>query len=381
MQELQIQIQHLLEKQINDSLEDGVQVAVYHRGKLVIHACAGFANQSLGLSVDTQTLFMSMSCAKAITATIIHRLVQAGKISYDDTIAASWPAFARHGKSKITLRQVLCHTAGIPQAPKQVDAEMVADWERMVREIENLKPLWEPGTRTGYHALTFGTILGEVARRVDGRPFARIVQEDICEPLGLVDELFFGVPQQAEPRIARVIGGKRLLLHWLPIAPLFGKAVPASLVPMGNPSWNQEKFQRAVIPSGPAVMTAHALARCYAALIGEVDGVRLLTASQLKEATTLQTTGPDKVLVGSTIPKALGYWLGKNSSAPAMGNNPHTFGHIGLGGLIGFADPARQLSFALMKNRLTFRDHDTDVLVAHAIRTGLDLQERKGVLM
>jgi CubicO group peptidase (beta-lactamase class C family) len=222
--------------------------------------------------------------------------------------------------------------------------------------------------------------LGEVAQRIDGRSFAQIVAEDISQPLGLADELFFGAPPEIETRIAKIFHRKRLFVYLpiireLPIFRPFNQAVPPRLVPIGgDPHWDQSRFQRAVIPAGNAVMTAHALARIHAALIGEVDGVRLLSPDQLKLATTLQTSEPDKILMGQAVPKALGYWLGNNPGAPALGNDRHVFGHTGLGGMIGFADPIQDFTFALVKNRLTFRDtKDTDVRVANAVRNALGL--------
>jgi len=239
----------------------------------------------------------------------------------------------------------------------------------MRQEMEKLTPLWEPGTKTGYHAATFGWILGEVAQRIDGRPFARIVHEDIRAPLGLDNELFFGVPQQLESQVAKVRSGKKEGLMWrlLPSFFLIKRALPARIAPMGNPTWDQSRFQRAVIPAGNAVMTAHALARFYAALIGDIPDVPLLTADRLTLATTLQTLESDQVL-GMIVPKGLGYWLGGQNAA-ALGSDRRVFGHFGTGGSIGFADPAHHLTFALLKNRLTARGaQETDVQVAHAVR-------------
>ncbi|HET8841045.1 MAG TPA: serine hydrolase domain-containing protein [Ktedonobacteraceae bacterium] len=378
MQNIQNHIQLLLEELVEKKMEDGLQVAVYLHGQPIVNAYAGLADPVTARPVDASTLFIGMSTTKALTATVIHQLAQAGKLSYDDTIATYWPEFAANGKAGITIRQVLCHTAGIPQLSKHVTAAMLLDWDRMIREMEQLKPLWVPGTKTGYHALTFGWILAEVAQRIDGRPFARIIYEDISLPLKLGTELFLGVAEQEVPRIARVNGGTALIWRFLPNFLLLRKTIPAHLAPMSNPHWDQSAFQRAIIPAGNAILTANALARFYAALIGEVDGVCLLSSDQLARATALQTAAPDKVFMGQRIPKSLGYWLGGSLDVlPALGDIPGVFGHPGTGGLLGFADPAHHLTFALVKNRLTFRENDTDTRIANAVRKALGITLHK----
>lgn len=119
-------------------------------------------------------------------------LVQQGKLSYDERISHYWPAFGRNGKENITLRQVLTHTAGVPLMPVHADMRLIVDWREMVREMERLVPIWEPGSKSGYHGLTFGWILGETASRADGRTFSQIVQDEICRPLGIENELYMG---------------------------------------------------------------------------------------------------------------------------------------------------------------------------------------------
>ncbi|MEW9701759.1 serine hydrolase domain-containing protein [Paenibacillus sp. SI8] len=371
---LQQTIQGMLDELTGNGLESGLQVAAYHRGKLVLNAQSGIMNVATKKPVTNDTLFISMSSCKGITATVIHILAQSGKLRYDDKIANYWPEFAVNGKTDITIRQVLCHEAGIPQMPEHIDMETVCNWDAMVHEIERLTPVWEPGTKTGYHGLTMGWILGEMAERADGRPFAQIVQEEICAPLGITSELYFGVPDEAESWIATISGEE---LPWIdmPDDMLIKKMLPTPIMPIQNDAWNEPAFHQAVVPAANACLTANALARIYASLIGDgVDGIRLLNPTQLEQATLLQTKEPDEVFMGLvSIPKALGYWLGNNESALAMGDSLRTFGHTGMGGLIGFADQEHQFSFALLKNSLSFNrgNQDTDVLIANKVREWL----------
>src|SRR5205823_8317360 len=145
--------------------------------------------------------FTVFSTTKGITATCIHMLAERGQLDYDAPIATYWPEFAAHGKEKATVRDGLTHRVGIPQMPDNATPELISDWDAICSAIAELEPVWEPGTKTGYHGLTYGWIMGEVLRRVDGRGIGAFVQEEICKPLGL-DGLFLGIPDEAEARIA-----------------------------------------------------------------------------------------------------------------------------------------------------------------------------------
>ena len=185
MTNLQTRVQTLLDQFVERDVERGLQVAAYLNGELVVDAWAGVADPATGRPVDGETLFTVWSAGKGVAATVIHLLVERGLLGYDTLVASVWPEFGTHGKQAITVQHVLTHTAGIPQIPEGVSPAELLDWETMCQRITELAPLWPPGTATGYHAMTYGWLVGEVARRVDGRPFAQIVQQEICEPLGI----------------------------------------------------------------------------------------------------------------------------------------------------------------------------------------------------
>src|SRR5579871_3955001 len=182
MSEIQARVQAALDDLVASGVEAGLQVAAYLGEELIVDAWAGVADSSTGRLVDGDTLFTVFSTTKGITATVIHLLADRQLLDYDQPVAAYWPEFAAHGKQRITLRHVLTHTAGVPHMPAGAGPAEICDWAWVCREIAALTPLWEPGTRAGYHALTYGWILGEVARRVDGRTIARIVQDEIAAP-------------------------------------------------------------------------------------------------------------------------------------------------------------------------------------------------------
>ena len=187
--------------------ETAVQVAAYLRGEQVVSACAGWADATTRRPVDERTLFNCWSAGKGSTSTVVHVLTEDGLIDYDAPIAQYWPGFGAHGKHGITIEHMLTHSAGIPQAPAGLNVRDLGDWAAMCARIAELTPLWPPGAATGYHAVTYGYVLGEVVRRVTGRPISAVLRERVTGPLGIVRDLHFGVPSSDLDRVARLEDG------------------------------------------------------------------------------------------------------------------------------------------------------------------------------
>lgn len=366
--------QAVLDELVAGDRERGLQVAAYLDGELVVDAWSGVADPATGRAVDGDTLFCVFSTTKGVAATAIHMLTERGQLDYDTPIAHYWPEFAANGKAAITLRQALCHTAGIPHLPDGVQAEDMCDWEGICRTVADLAPLWEPGTKTGYHALTYGWILGEVARRVDGRPIAQFIREEISAPLGIAD-LYLGIPDEVESRIAPMeVDPHPLDLPPIPPGALINRAIPLSIQPLADFA-NRADVRRASIPAGGGVMNARAIARHYAALTGDDrDGVQLLSPERLRLATTLQTEETDLAL-GVPARKALGYWLGAPLSP--QGGRMTAFGHGGAGGSAGFADPAYRFALGFAKNRMvtSMPGESTANRIAATVRAALGIPE------
>lgn len=360
-------IRALLDELVAAGREVGLQVAAYLNGRPVLDAWAGSADRQAGRSVDGDTLFTVYSTGKGVVATAVHLLAERDKLDYDAPIATYWPEFAANGKERVTVRDALTHRSGIPQMPEGLVAEDLLDWEKMVAAVARLKPIFPPGTTTAYHALTYGWILGEVVRRADGRDLGRFVLEEFCQPLGMGD-LYFGIPEDAVPRVARLERPEGGGAPEPPPDALSARAAPRDLswILAAPPGW------RAQIPGGNMVASARSLARFYAALIGEVDGVRLLPASRTAIATELQTAEVDAGL-GVAVNKGLGYFLGGLPTS-ASGPRLSAFGHSGFGGSIGFADPAAGLAVGFAKTLLT-TDADpaqsTTLLICDRVREAL----------
>ena len=218
----------------------------------------------------------------------------------------------------------------------------------VVAAIAAQAPQWTPGTAHGYHARSYGWILGEILRRITGRSLGRYFAEEVAVPLGI--DFWIGLPPEHLPRCARLIFPPPATI--LPqVTPL---TVRVSTGPSGlfgyNDMWNRPELLRAEMPSSTGVGTARALARMYAASIGTVDGVRLLSAETVRAASTVHSRGPDLSIPIETC-FGLGFAL---PPMLAAGCGPASFGHPGAGGAIGFADPEASLAFGYVTNDLRF---------------------------
>jgi CubicO group peptidase (beta-lactamase class C family) len=331
-------VQALLDELVGSGVEVGLQVAAYREGELVLDTWAGVADEESGRPVDADTLFVMFSATKGVTATAIHMLVERGELDYEAPVARYWPEFGKHGKERVTLRHALAHQAGVPQMPEGATPELMADWDAVCAAIADLTPLWEPGSRTQYHGMTFGWILGEVLRRVDGRTVREFVRQEIAGPIGATD-LNIGITAADEGRVARL------------------RAAPGSSTTISADRWNRPEMHQAIIPAAGGLFNARSLARLYAVLAagGELDGIRLLPRERIETARQQQTRPEDAAEVGMVF--GLGYRLGSPvypewGLLRALGSDPRVFGHTGAGGSLGFADPERRFAFALTKNLL-----------------------------
>jgi CubicO group peptidase (beta-lactamase class C family) len=364
-----VQVQHLLEELVAEGPELGLQVAAYLDGQLVVDAWAGMADVASRKPVDGDTLFMLSSTTKGVTATCAAVLADRGMLDYDRPLASYWPEFGAHGKDRVTVREVIAQRSGIPQTPLGYTPEWLSDWDRICRGIADLTPMFPPGERTAYASLTFGHMIGEVIRRIDGRPIAQFLQEELAQPLGNLD-IYFGVPDKDLARVAVLVDGQSL---------------PATddrrMVgePAGNEvaRWfNRREVQQAAIPGSGGIMSARGLARMYAMLAngGELEGVRILSRAAISRATELQSFELDEVY-RVRVRRGLGYRLGPDTGP---GAGPNAFGHVGGGGSFGYADPDRNFALAFAKNYFAYNtgvspDRRAGPAVGHAVLSALDL--------
>lgn len=341
---LQHRVQDIVDELVATGAETGLQVAVHHRGHRVVDVVAGVADVADGTTgrpVIPETLFFSFSTAKGVAALIAHLLVRNGLVGYDTPVAEVWPEFGVHGKETATLRQVLTHTVGVPAMPGGLGPADLADWPRVCAAIAGAEPLWRPGTRTGYHSFTFGFLVGEIARRVTGQPVRRLLHDWVAAPLGIVGELYFGVPPTELARLARLEDAEP---HPADPAEHDSILAPWERQPRASMG-NSPDFLQADVPS-VGTFTAQGIATVYAAILDD----RLIAADQLAELSTVAFEGTDQVF-GNPARLALGYPLGR-VGAPTD-EAPTTLGWPGGGGSYAYVNPATGTSFAVTKNRLT----------------------------
>jgi len=347
---IQGQVQKAIDEMVESGRERGLQVAVYHRGQQIVDAVAGVADPATRRPYTSETPVYCYSVVKAAASTLVHMLVERGRFGYDTPVAELWPEFAAHGKDRVKVRHVLNHTAGVPGIPLTTTIEDLCDWDKMCTAIADAELWWEPGTKIGYHAYTFGYITGEIIRRVTGKPISEVLREEISGPLGIEKELYFGMPRSEHARLAVQEDAPMppgfQMPEMPPDLPMF-KAAPMSLMP--NAAFgNRPDTLAADIPAGGKA-SARAIARMYAAMLGTVGGVRILPESRLRAATAEPFSGVDEVF-GMPTTWAGGYSVGVVGLEPK--DPPTAFGVGGVGGSFAGFDTATGITFGIMKNRL-----------------------------
>jgi CubicO group peptidase (beta-lactamase class C family) len=336
--------------------EVGAAVAVTLRGELLVDLWGGWRDGARTRPWQRDTIANVYSTTKGMTAICANRLVDAGKLDLDAPVAEYWPEFAQAGKERIPVRWLLCHKAGVPAVRKPIDVSAFYDWKGITAALAAEKPFWEPGTAHGYHAISFGFLVGEVLRRIDGRSLGGYFRDELARPLGL--DFHVGCAPELDARIAEI----------LPAPPSppgvpnpFAAAAkdPESLVgrvfanpALGPGAVNTRAWRAAEIPAANGHGDARSLARIYGALAtdGLLDGVRVLSREQIARANTEQAFGLDQVLAPLHSRFGLGFML--TQPMIPFGPNPRSFGHPGAGGSIAFADPDTGLGFAYVMNQM-----------------------------
>ena len=347
--------------------ELGASVAVTVGGDTVVDLWGGHADPEHDRTWDKDTVCVAMSSTKGVTALAVHLLASDGELDVDEPVATYWPEFAAAGKERVLVRHLLTHQAGLPALRDPVPPGGFYDWDDIVGRLAAEPPFWEPGTRHGYHALTFGFLFGEVVRRVTGRSLGRFVADEIAGPLGL--DLYIGLPEGLGPRVARLVPPPdprpgdpipRFLLQaisepgsipWLVMQNNGGYLVPGE--------WDSPAALAAELPASGGVMNARALAGMYRSIVhdGRIGRFSLDPEDVARMASVQSAVGEDAVLYGP------GRWtLGflKAGYTPRGVEPPsvislaeEAFGHTGQGGSIGFGDPACEMSFGYVMNQMS----------------------------
>jgi CubicO group peptidase (beta-lactamase class C family) len=352
-------VRDVFESNFDKALEIGAAFSAYHRGKKVVDLWGGIADPDTGRAWDERTLVLVFSTTKGVTAICANKLASEGALDVDTPVAKYWPEFAAGGKAEIPVSSLLSHQAGLAWIDGEMTLEEALSWDPVVDALARQVPHWEPGTQHGYHATTFGWLVGEVIKRVTGKSVGTYFREEIAEPLGL--DFWIGLPASEEPRVATLVGGladpamidnpatREMINTFMGPDTMLGKALyaPAGVF-SARGVWNSPAVHASEIPAAGGIGDARSIARLYAACIGEVDGIRLIDGPQLSRATTQLTSGPNKVLLDMDIQFGLGFMLRSELMPLPRG----AFGHFGAGGSAGWADPDAQLAFGYVMNKM-----------------------------
>jgi CubicO group peptidase (beta-lactamase class C family) len=370
-----------------DPGEVGASCAVYVQGHQVVDLWGGLADRETNRPWDRNTIAQVASTTKGATAICAHLLVQRGLLDLDAPVVTYWPEFGASGKEDIPVRLLLSHQSGLAVVDGPLTFADACAWDPVIRALEAQKPLWEPGTEHVYHSITFGFLVGELVRRVSGKPLGTFFADEVAGPLGL--HAWIGLPEEQEPNVASLHyanppASQEELVEQMTAGMIETTGLDADTVTAWmSTMWGADSVQAragslggaldnaAVDYTSPAyraagfadsgmVTDARSLARMYAATVSEVDGVRLLDEATVKRATEVQT---DRTRMHGLPPEldvppdrsfymSLGFW---RSCPPFRLTGPSAFGHPGSGGSLGFADPELGVGFGYVMNLASYR--------------------------
>ncbi|HTU91453.1 MAG TPA: serine hydrolase domain-containing protein [Gemmataceae bacterium] len=343
--------------------EVGASVCVMIEGRTVVDLWGGFADRHTRRPWERDTIVLVWSSTKGATALCAHMLISRGLLDLDGPVASYWPEFGQAGKDSITVRMLLNHQAGLPAIRQPLVAGGLYDWPYMTGVLAAEMPFWEPGTRQGYHATTFGHLVGEVVRRVSGKPFEEFFRDEVARPLGL--DFHIGLAEEHEPRVAPIIRAdpppadepRSRFLTLMAGDPESIQALTVKNTGRRSAAGDHDSCEahRAVLPSQGGITNARGLAGMYAPLAqggGQlVDAVTLKQMSAVSSAIGIDAT----LLIGLRI--SLGFWKssdnrqGPPGARDSMILSEEAFGHPGMGGSLGFADTGAKMSFGYTMNK------------------------------
>lgn len=331
--------------------EVGAAIAVDIDGELVVDVWAGHADAARTVPWTRDTIVNVWSSTKTVTSLAALMLVDRGLITADDRVADHWPEFAANGKHDVRIRHLLTHSSGVSGWEQPVVAEDILDWESSTAALAAQAPWWEPGTASGYHALTYGHLIGEVVRRVTGSPLKEFVRDEIAGPLGA--DFQIGAAPDDTDRIAEIIPSTEPfdlppIDQWpAPMLKTFTGPAPDPAIA------NTAAWRAADIGAVNGHTNARALARILSviSLGGTVDGVTLLRPETVEQIFEVQLDGPDLVLAGHPLRWGLGFGLPKPETIPYVPDEKICFWG-GWGGSWETMNPDRRATVAYVMNKM-----------------------------
>lgn len=335
--------------------EVGASLCVTRGSENVIDVWGGTANAATSAPWQRDTRCVVFSCTKGAAALCMHLLVQDGALSYDDLVETIWPGFAQGGKAGTTIAMLLDHRSPVPHFREPVRPHGFLDWDYMVERVEQEEAFWEPGTRQGYHGLTYAWTVGQVVRLVAGMPLGQFFRERVAMPYDI--PFHIGLPDGHGLDLARLIPTDRAAIDFdnpFYKTALTDRTSPAGLFlfNLGGAKLDTPDYHRAEIASANGITNARGLARLYRAMI--MPGG--LLSSDTLERLKLPSGVCDRDEVLCRPSRFSGGFM---KAMPSMGGAydglaipDAAFGHVGMGGSLGFADPESDLTFGYAMNRM-----------------------------
>ena len=340
-------VRAMFENNLASGADVGASFAATVNGEMVVDLWGGWADEARTRPWEKDTIVNVYSTTKTMTALCALILADRGDLDFDAPVARYWPEFAAAGKEKVKVSHLMAHSAGLSGWKEKITLEDVYDWDKMTSLLAAQAPYWEPGTQSGYHALTQGFLVGEVVRRITGRSLGTFFREEVAEPLGA--DFHIGLPASEDDRVADLIPP--------PPGSAIGDGEQSELVAnmSRNPGVNvletrTRAWRGAEIPAGGGTGNARSIAQIHAILAngGEAQGKRFMSEAGCRKALELQIEGIDLILGG---PAKFGMGFGLPSAAVPL-PNPNTIFWGGYGGSLVIIDMDARTTIAYAMNKM-----------------------------
>ena len=362
-------------KSISSGFELGAAIAIEIEGEMVLDLWGGIDNVSTESKWKEDTIVNVFSTTKGVAAICLLQLVEQGLVDLDAPVVKYWPEFGKNGKREIPVRYLFCHKSGLSGVRKPLPNDAWYKWDLICESLAEQEPWWEPGTAHGYHAMTYGYLIGEMVRRVSGMSIGEYFRKNIGDPLDL--DFWIGLPENEFSRVTDLHPSlatplQKLLMPLFKITPrgilppiirmlldfsdpktISGAAFSNPVLSMEEPFYvNTDEWRKAEIPAANGHGSARSLAYLYGVLAngGNRNGTHVLAPETIEKARKTESDGKDLVLGGIHSKFGLGFMLGTEHIN--MGPGAGSFGHGGAGGSLGFADPDNKISLGFVMNQM-----------------------------